>query len=29
VLAGMFVLTTYVDMPLLDVFSGQQYITLK
>jgi 4-hydroxybenzoate polyprenyltransferase len=28
-LAGMFVLTTYVDMPLLDVFSGQQYITLK
>jgi len=28
-LAILFVVTSYVDMPLLDVFYGQQYITLK
>ena len=29
VLAGLFVLATYVDMPALSVFSGQRYITLQ
>jgi 4-hydroxybenzoate polyprenyltransferase len=28
VLAALFLLATYVDMPLLSVFSGQRYITL-
>jgi 4-hydroxybenzoate polyprenyltransferase len=29
VLGAAFILATYVDMPALDVFTGQQYITLK
>jgi 4-hydroxybenzoate polyprenyltransferase len=28
-LAALFVFTSYVDMPVLDVFYGQQYISLK
>jgi len=29
ILAALFVIATYVDMPLLSVFSGQRYITLQ
>jgi hypothetical protein len=29
ILAGLFVLATYVDMPALTVFLGQRYITLQ
>jgi 4-hydroxybenzoate polyprenyltransferase len=29
VLVGLFILATYVDMPALNVFSGQRYITLQ
>jgi 4-hydroxybenzoate polyprenyltransferase len=29
VLAGLFIVATYVDMPLLSVFTGQTYITLQ
>jgi 4-hydroxybenzoate polyprenyltransferase len=29
VLVGLFILTTYVDMPALSVFSGQRFITLQ
>lgn len=29
ILAGLFVLATFVDMPALSVFTGQQYITLQ
>ena len=28
-MAALFVFTSYVDMPVLDVFYGQQYISLK
>ena len=28
-LAAMFIVATYVDMPALSVFTGQQFITLK
>lgn len=29
ILAALFIIATYVDMPLLSVFSGQRYITLQ
>jgi len=29
ILAGLFIVATYVDMPLLTVFTGQRYITLQ
>jgi 4-hydroxybenzoate polyprenyltransferase len=29
ILAALFVIATYVDMPLLSVFTGQRYITLR
>jgi hypothetical protein len=29
ILAALFVVATYVDMPLLSVFTGQRFITLR